>query len=275
MADTKELCKRWSENLAKWAVPDNIPELVNASPWKLNPEKFLPTPERSDTPTIEIVRTLLAASPKGYGRSILDIGCGAGGISIAVAKEVDGIIGIDASREMLNAFDNAYRQRGLDLKKLKLIEGKWPEISDQADKASVVVCANVVYNVPDIEEFISALDHNALSAVVIELHEYHPHYVANSVWKHFWNVDRPELPTAQDFVEIVESLGIEVEIASFYRDTEGIRGIDDEFVESMAQRACIDSTRLAELREFLERNPVDRPPYRLIWWTKSGQNILA
>lgn len=275
MADTKELCLRWSENLAKWAIPDGIAELTKVSPWKLKPEKFVPTDARSGTPTVGTVRKLLVDSPESYGRSILDIGCGAGGISISVADEANTITGVDVSREMLDTFENAYLDRGLDARNLKLVEGKWPDVSDRVGKASVVVCANVVYNVPYIEEFILALEDHALSAVVIELHERHPHYVANGVWKHFWDVQRPELPTAADLVEIIGSLGIKFNTINFYRDAEGAREIDEELVESMAQRACIGSSRLDELKEFLERNPIDRPGYRLIWWSRTGQGAIA
>jgi hypothetical protein len=45
--------------------------------------------------------------------------------------------------------------------------------------------------------------------VVMELSAFHPRYGVNHLWRHFWDVERPEGPTADDAVAVLREAGIE------------------------------------------------------------------
>lgn len=265
---SSQLCSAWKDELSKWAIPESIIDTSKQSPWKLSPEKFAPTQSRKTSLTVKRISEFINQNSENGAQTLLDVGCGAGGLSICFAKELEQVTGIDASEEMLAAFRDNWKKENLESSKLRTLVGIWPTVAPQAGQADLVICANVLFNVPEPCEFITALDRAANGAVFIEVHERHPHHVANPVWKHFWGLDRPDSPTAEDLVAIIESLGISPQSERFYRDAIGPREVDDELVLSMAQRACIDPSDFNRLKEFLKENPIRRPEYRLIWWKK-------
>ncbi len=266
--DSKTLCDDWERSLADWAIPAEILDQASISPWRLKPESFAPSALRAKSPTVMKIRELLKRAAEPELRSLIDVGCGAGGISLALLDEVTSITAVDVSGEMLESYRRRYDEAGEPQVTLNLIQGSWLSVTQASGSAGVVVCANVLYNVPNPCEFITKLNDAALIGVVIEIHENHPHSVANPAWKHFWNIDRPEEPTASQLVEIVKSLGINPETSSFLRDSEETRPLDVDLVESIRQRICLDASRDPEIREFLNDNPVRQLKSRLIWWTK-------
>src|SRR5438067_1792139 len=80
------------------------------------------------------------------------------------------------------------------------ILGRWPEVAPQAGRASVVVCGHVLYNVADLMPFLSALNDAAERRVVVEITRSHPRNRAleRELWRHFWNLERPQGPTLED-----------------------------------------------------------------------------
>lgn len=262
------LCDAWGNSLAEWAIPEEIVQRTARSPWALRPEKFAPTSSRTLTPTVGKVAELLVAVEDPNPRSLIDVGCGAGGVSLLLLAMIDSLIVVDESKAMLEAL-KANLDASINKEiTFRAIEGRWPDVAPDAGNAQVIVCANVLYNVPRPCEFIEALNNAAKSAVVIELHEQHPHSVANDAWKYFWNIDRPRGPSGFDLFQIVEAMGYSPQTDTFYRDSPGSRPLDDDLIESIAQRICLDKTREIELRKFLEGNPIQRQQFRMIWWEK-------
>lgn len=263
-----QLCSTWRNELSKWAIPESIIETSKQLPWKLSPKKFAPTESRKTSLTATRISEFIHQNFESRVSTVLDVGCGAGGLSICFANEIEQVIGVDESEEMLAAFRDNWAKENFEPTNLRTISGNWPNVASLAGQADLVICANVLFNVADPCEFITALDRASKRAVFIEVHENHPHHVANPVWKHFWGLDRPDSPTAQHLVEIIESLGISPQSERFFRDPEGPREVDDELVFSIAQRACISPGDFDRLRDFLIENPIRRPEYRLIWWRK-------
>ncbi|MDA8271939.1 MAG: class I SAM-dependent methyltransferase [Actinomycetota bacterium] len=263
------LCHNWKRALDGWAIPEEILSRASSSPWKLSPERFGPSDSRATTPTVSKIKELLDGQVDPALRSVMDVGCGAGGVSLLILDHASSITGVDVSQEMLEAFKSRFELIGKRGVALKLVSGSWPEVAGRAGIAGVVVCANVLYNVRNPCEFIAKLNEVALVGVVIEVHERHPHSVANAAWKHFWNLDRPSEPTGEQLVEIITSLGISSRSSTFLREpAEAVPLVDDELVESIRQRICFDASRDAEIRDYLMENPVEQLRSRLIWWTK-------
>lgn len=267
--DKTTLCDNWKQALDGWAIPEEILSQASSSPWKLSPERFGPSDSRAATPTVLKIKELLDGQADPLLKSVMDVGCGAGGVSLLILDHTSSITAVDVSQEMLEAFKSRFELVGRQGVALKLVSGSWPKVAGQAGRAGVVVCANVIFNVQNPCEFIAKLNEVAQVGVVIELHERHPHSVANAAWKHFWNLDRPSEPTGEQLEEIIKSLGISPRSSTFLRETyEAVRPVDDELVESIRQRICLDASRDAEIREFLMENPVEQLRSRLIWWTK-------
>lgn len=272
--ESSYLCSSWKSQLESWAIPEEIISTAPESPWKLHPEKFAPDTLRSGTLTMKILKSLLDVD-NGPGRTLVDVGCGAGGLSVPLLGHVTQLCAVDASEGMLDAFRAQFEQSSSGSSKLRLVLGKWEEVARSLGTYDVVLCANVLFNVPDICEFIRALDVAANRGVVIEIHEKHPHSVANEAWKHFWGLERPAGPIGTDVLEIIESLGIHPLSEVYMRDEGGSVPIDDEFVRSIRQRICLDASRDGEIREFLLANPVERIPTRLIWWMKDDGEVAS
>ncbi len=268
--DSKALCQAWRRSLEGWAIPDEILSKASSSPWRLRPESFAPSEARASSPTITKIRELLSLSSQPANKSVLDVGCGAGGISLLLLPELVSLTAVDVSQEMLDAF----RQQFVELDKtgvnLRLVQGSWPEVGEQVGRAGVVICANVMYNVPDPCEFIMRLNDSAITGVVIEVHESHPHSSTVGAWKHFWNVERSCEPTGSQLVQIIESLRIKPQSLTFARDRQFAHPGNDEMVRSIRERVCLDPSMDPLIEEFLTEHPLEELRSRLIWWTKES-----
>lgn len=267
MTQVEDQCAKWAHDLARWRIPESILASASRSPWELRPDRFAPQDDRSDSPTVIKLERMFFEMPAGERRVLLDVGCGAGGVSLLLEESVDSLVGVDESQPMLNAFRLNHEGRGHGEDDLTLVHGRWPDVSKEVGSASVVLSANTLYNVTDICSFIRELDRAAEHWVVIELHERHPHSSANPAWKHFWGVDRPSGPCAQQIVNIAQGLGYSPETELFVQNS-APRNLDDDYVSSMAQRVCLDRSREEEMRDFLLENPVIPLLSRLIWWRK-------
>src|SRR4051812_49953127 len=72
--------------------------------------------------------------------------------------------------------------------------GRWPDVAGEVPPADVVVAANVVYNVPDLADFLTALTGHARRRVGVELTDAHPWTAVAPLWRPFHGQDRPDRP---------------------------------------------------------------------------------
>ncbi|MEZ5226967.1 MAG: class I SAM-dependent methyltransferase [Acidimicrobiales bacterium] len=255
--------QRWRAALAAWAIPEEILERSKGqSPWELNPQLF--TAARSDTPTPPGLATRRALEALPDGGSVLDIGCGGGAASLALAPPAARLVGIDESSGMLDRFATSARERGVTH---STVLGRWPDVSDAVERADVVVCHHVVYNVPDLGDFALALGHSARRRVVIELTPRHPQTRNGTVWRHFWGLDRPDGPTANDAHAVLLEAGID---ATLEHDTQinAQRAPQSPRAqaEQVARMCCLGPERVDEVAAFLVEHPPERTPPDVIWW---------
>jgi hypothetical protein len=114
------------------------------------------------------------------------------------------------------------------------------------------VCHHVAYNVADIEPFLVALTAHSRLAVVLVLPPRHPQTAFNAAWRHFWAIERPTGPTADDLAEVLAGLGIEAERWTLPRPPLA-RAADDPAarVASTRRRLCLTEDRDDEVAAFL------------------------
>jgi SAM-dependent methyltransferase len=153
---------------------------------------------------------------KGFddGQRILDVGCGGGAASIPLVPPARHLIGVDTSPEMLSSFAAKAEAAGVGHSE---VLGEWPAVAFEVPTADVAVCRNVVYNVADIAPFLTVLSRHAINGVVVELTAFHPSVALAPLWHHFWNLPRPNGPSAELFLDVVAELGYEVTVESEVR----------------------------------------------------------
>jgi hypothetical protein len=148
------------------------------------------------------------------------------------------------------------------------VEGTWPEAAELVDPADVVICANVAYNVAALPEFVAALTAKARRRVVLELTASHPQTPLNWLWKHFWDLPRPQSPTADDAAMVVrETLGVDVSV-ELWRGREPVTmRVDAETVAWIRRRLCLGASRDVEVARLLRSRPESGSTQMVtLWW---------
>ena len=252
-----EAGQHWSEQLLSWAIPDEIIAQAEVPPWAHDPKTFAVDETLDPTsPIFELARELLPLE----GGSVMDIGCGGGRSSLPLAPRAKHIVGVDENPAMLARFQQAADEAGVSFTE---IHGRFPDIVIAATKSDqpvqpcdVVVCHHVFFNVSDLEPFIVALTAMARLGVVVVLPQRHPLSAWNEGWKHFWNLDRPLGPTAQDAITVIRGLGIEPEVFVVPRPPMSQHAEEPiSLAVSARRRLCLPASRNQEVAAWLEKNP--------------------
>ena len=200
-----EAAGRWAEQLGRWAIPEAILARAPVSPWQHDTAMFVVDDTLDRTArAAEVARSVLPVS----GGVVLDVGCGGGRAAMSLVPPAERVIGVDQSPAMLAEFVQAAARVGA---KSMTVEGRWPEVAPETPIADVVVCHHVAYNVSAIEPFLLALTAHARLAVVLVLPPRHPLSGWNDAWRHFWGLERPTGPTADDLADVLDGLGLRAE----------------------------------------------------------------
>jgi SAM-dependent methyltransferase len=268
---------RWREQLAEWAIPDEIVTSAPESPWGFATECFRrrgeAAPDPEPTPT---TRRALELLPEGG--TVLDVGVGGGATSLPLAGRVGSIVGIDQQSDMLEGFLANAATAGVEA---HAVTGGWPEASADVEPADVVVAGHVFYNVPELEPFALALDEHARRRVVVELTERHPLDWMRDLWLRFHGLGRPEGPTADDAAAVLADLGLQVG-----REDRPIAGSfggggfarREDAIHSIRRRLCLSADRDPEIAAALggrlrahdglwDAGPQERTVVTL-WWDR-------
>lgn len=250
----------WREKLQLWAIPQEIIDQAETSPW-IHPPMIFQIPENFVmNPSHE---RALEAMPEGG--SVLDIGSGGGIGAFALTGKISKALAVDHQQEMLDMFAENARVRNIES---SLHLGMWPAIADEVEIADVVVVHHVAYNVQEIIPFIKACDAHARKRVVFEIPQTHPLTSMNAAWKRFWNLDRPTGPFPEDLMAVFKEMGIDAHLQLW----EGEFRMERETDESMNDRRirlCLPKSRQSEVTEFFSSNKIPATrPLATIWWDK-------
>jgi len=262
----------WREQLAAWALPEQITAAVATSPWVCPTEVFA---RRADhyvaTPVgASYERAAEALRPAG---TVLDVGAGAGAASLPLAPWTTELTAVDSHAGMLSALSERASRLRLTA---HTIEGRWPDVAHDAPTADLVVCHHVAYNVPDLGAFAIALTSHARRRVVLELTVAHPMRVLNPLWLKLHGLERPSGPTAAEAVAVLREVGIEPEEQHWQRPPRPEYGSFDELLSSTRRRLCLPPERDEELtKELLDLGVDPEHPRDLgasgdelvtLWW---------
>lgn len=272
---------RWRSDLAAWAIPDYITAAVEQSPWVLPREVFIRRASRVTAapsgPSFERARAAL--DPPG---SVLDVGSGAGTASLPLLSRCTALTAVDVDAQLLAELA---RQAGDSAVDLRLVTGRWPDVAAAAGEADVVTCHHVIYNVPDIGPFLTALTAAARSLVVLELTAVHPLSSLNALWQQFWDLVRPDSPTADDVLAILAAMGLQPSSQRWTRPGGRDYPSFAEMTDVTRRRLCLPPERAGEVARALTDMGVDPAhPVDLgssgrevvtIWWGRVPNDLAA
>jgi SAM-dependent methyltransferase len=247
VASRGELLQRWRDDLAAWAIPDEIARSVAESPWVLPREVFARRADRLTQapagPSYE--RAWEALAPQG---TVLDVGAGAGAASLPLAGRTTLLTAVDTDDAMLAKLAGRADALGLPV---RTVRGRWPDVAPGVASADVVTCHHVVYNVPGLEPFLTALTSHARRRVVVEMTASHPLTSLNELWLRFHGLARPSGPTAPDLLTVLSKLGLPARHTEWNRTGDADYASFGELVEVTRRRVCLPPERADEVREAL------------------------
>ncbi|HEX9095677.1 MAG TPA: SAM-dependent methyltransferase [Candidatus Dormibacteraeota bacterium] len=234
MNQASDPATRWREALGSWAIPDSILAQAHEDPWALPVTLF--EQRQPDTISPSHRHALESLLP---GATVLDVGAGRCAMSLPLRPPAQRIVAVDSAAAML---DNSPAD--------VTVLGSWPDVAPQAGHASVVVCGHILYNVPDLVPFVTALNDAAERRVVVEITRSHPRNRAleRELWRHFWNLERPEVPCFEDAVAVMREAGIQPEVELWESPQRGGFESLEELVSWMRQTVCLSPGRDDEVR---------------------------
>ena len=89
------------------------------------------------------------------------------------------------------------------------------------------------------------------------------------LWKHFWDLDRPLAPTAEDCLAVAREAGIAASIDTWVDESFSARArlSDAEQARHMRIRLCLPEDREPEVAAFMAAAPEPGPRRTAtIWW---------
>ncbi|MFY9587996.1 MAG: class I SAM-dependent methyltransferase [Actinomycetota bacterium] len=254
----------WAENLASWAIPQEILDAAPADPWEYHVDHFARVADRP--PDLSSPSYLRAMEGLPDGGTVLDIGCGAGAASLPLAHRAGRLIGLDESEGMLAAFAERARVAGVAHAE---VQGRWPDARADVAAVDVVVSHHVLYNVRDIEPFVAALADHAGRRFVVEITAEHPRATENPLWRALHGIERPTRPTADDAVAVMRDLGLEVGVERWRKAMVQADLPREDLIKIVRVELCLPPERDPEIAKVLEEHPPpqDREVVTL-WWDR-------
>ena len=269
MAELNSMLDAWRADLAAWAIPEHISAAVTESPWVLPRQVFARRADRlAGTPSGPSYDLAWAAlDPPG---SILDVGAGAGAASLPLLARATGLTAVDSDAAMLALLAERAAARGISA---RCVHGSWPEAAPQVPAADVVTCHHVLYNVPELAPFVTALTAHARRLVVTEITATHPLVTLNELWLKFHGLPRPDGPTAADALRILTAMGL----APGYRQWRRPGGADyasfEELTEVTRRRLCLPPERAGQVADALVEAGAD--PGHPVDLGSSGRDVVT
>lgn len=253
--------EHWATSLRQWGIPQHILDAAPQSPWIHPVANFRPTGNLFvNTPS----RLRALEALQGDNPSVLDVGCGGGKAAFGLAPPATSVFGVDHQQVMLDVFADEAEARGVQVGTLL---GDWPAVADRAPVCDVVTCHHVFYNVAELASFAAALGDHARHRVVVEMPMHHPLSTLSAAWLHFWNLRRPDSPTAHDALAVLHEMGLKAHLEEFEIAAPSASiSVSDLDVEHTRIRLCLPADRDPEVREFMLANPVGSRPSATLWW---------
>lgn len=262
----------WADQLRAWAIPDELLAAVDESPYGWPQSLWARRSALAREETTASVTTRVVTDALPPDGVLLDIGAGRGRASLPVRPH--SLVAVEKSTSMAEGLRQEAADAGIDV---QIIEEPWPDAASRVGPVAVAMCAHVVYDVQDLAPFLRAMAEAAERRVVVELTDRHPWASLAPYYRALHQLDRPDGPTAEDFVAVVEEV-VDVSPCVERWSRPGQLWFEswDELIDFQARRLVLPPARRSELRALLEPDvsetegrlylgATDRPLVT-VWW---------
>jgi SAM-dependent methyltransferase len=171
----------------------------HADLWSTLASGFRADPHRADDP---VVNLLLGFA--GPDKTVLDVGGGAGRYALPLALRCRHVTLVEPSPSMTDALNAACRDAGIE--NVSAIPTQWEDA--EVEPADILLCANVVYGIADIEPFVRKLNATAREVVAIVASMDAPLSMMSPLWEAVHGEERINLPALPELMAVLWDMGI-------------------------------------------------------------------
>ena len=209
--------------------------------WEPHAQQFKADPLRSDDPLVDRILQWVASE-----HTVIDVGAGAGRLALPLALRCRHVTAVEPSPSMAAVL----LQQAADyrIRNVSVVQSQWQEA--EVEPADVVICAHVLYTIPDVELFVRKLEAHGRERVLIVLFKTPPQSQIYPLWKKVHGMNRLPLPSLPEFEEVLQELGIDAQLDQL--PPQGARGFDSpaQALEQLGRRLYLSPG--SHKRELLE-----------------------
>jgi 2-polyprenyl-3-methyl-5-hydroxy-6-metoxy-1,4-benzoquinol methylase len=250
-------------------------DVVYQDLWSALAERFRDDPRRTDDPVVNALAAWVTP-----GSTVLDVGGGAGRYALPLAIRAGHATVVDPSPSMLEALERSAKEAGIN--NVSAVHAGWEEAD--VEPADLVLCANVVYGVANIEPFVRKLESHARERVAILLFMDAPLSRMSPIWQAVHGEKRIDMPALPELLPVLWEMGIYPNVEMLSTPAGGTRYMPNvETALAMARHFLYvkeGSEKDHRLREIIGDFVVEAPqgvtmrdasqrPQGLVWWRPS------
>ena len=244
---------KWRRDLESWVIPQELLDAVPDSPygWPANlwRRRSASARNRQSGFTLELVIRLLAEGSDPA--ALLDVGAGTGRVALPIAAAGWTVTAVERDPGMLEALRSEATGQSIDV-----VEGSWPDVP--VGHFTVSLASHVAYDVADIGPFLRALTEHG-STVVLEVTDRHPWVGLGPLYRELHGLDRPDGPTAEDLIAVVEEVtGVATSVERWRRPGDLWFESWDEATAYYGRRLVLPGERWPELTALLGERLVEK-----------------
>jgi SAM-dependent methyltransferase len=175
------------------------PDATDEDRWSALASNFGADPFRTDDSLVNALLSFLTPDS-----TVLDVGGGGGRYALPLALHCRHVTNVEPSPSMLAVFQDGAKAAGIT--NVSVVAEEWQ--TAEVERADLVLCANVLYGVADIEPFLRRLTDRALSRVAAVLQFVAPMSVMSPLWKPVHGEERVDLPALPELLPVLWEMGI-------------------------------------------------------------------
>lgn len=164
---------------------------------------FKQDPHRHDDPDVDVLSRFL-----NEDSTVIDVGAGAGRVALPLALKCREVVAVEPSAAMCKDLRELAAE--YDIANVKVVESTWEDAA--VEPVDVAFSAHVIYTVRDIAGFLEKLTSNARQTAAVIVWIRAPLYWLGPLWSDVYDIDRLNLPSFPELLEVLWEMGIEPQV---------------------------------------------------------------